>query len=128
MSATEPPTPPRVAVVIATSNRFAMLTNRSIPSVLAQTRFPDFVIVVDDSMPSVRPPNAKFVAALKMPGCEFSYLENARTAGASGAWNTAFDFLVAKSLSMKKVYEEYVTDPTVTAPEKMITNIYVVTE
>jgi effector-binding domain-containing protein len=43
-------------------------------------------------------------------------------------YNRIDDFLVAKSLSMKKVYEEYVTDPTVTAPEKMITNIYVVTE
>ncbi|MBT9289461.1 GyrI-like domain-containing protein [Prosthecodimorpha staleyi] len=43
-------------------------------------------------------------------------------------YNRIDDFLVAKSLNMKKVYEEYVTDPTVTAPEKMITNIYVVTE
>ena len=121
MSATEPPTPPRVAVVIATSNRFAMLTNRSIPSVLAQTRFPDFVIVVDDSMPSVRPPNAKFVAALKMPGCEFSYLENARTAGASGAWNTAFDFLVAKSEDVASVFVAILDDDDSWSPDYLAT-------
>ncbi|MEJ1159763.1 GyrI-like domain-containing protein [Prosthecomicrobium sp. N25] len=43
-------------------------------------------------------------------------------------YNRIDDYLVSKSLSMKKVYEEYETDPVTTAPDKMVTNIYVVTE
>ena len=121
MSVAEPPAPPKVAVVIATSNRFAMLSERSIPSVLAQTRFPDLVIVVDDSIASVRPVNAKFVAALSLPGCEFLYLENARTAGASGAWNTAFDFLVAKSEDVVSVFVAILDDDDSWSPDYLAT-------
>jgi effector-binding domain-containing protein len=43
-------------------------------------------------------------------------------------YNRIDDYLVAKSLTMKKVFEEYETDPGTTAPDKMVTNIYVVTE
>jgi effector-binding domain-containing protein len=43
-------------------------------------------------------------------------------------YNRIDDYLVAKSLTMAKVYEEYETDPASTPPDKMVTNIYVVTE
>lgn len=43
-------------------------------------------------------------------------------------YNRIDDYLVSKSLDMKKVYEEYETDPGTTPPEKMVTNIYVVTD
>lgn len=43
-------------------------------------------------------------------------------------YNRIDDYLVAKSKTMKKVYEEYETDPATTPPEQMVTNIYVVVE
>ena len=84
---------PRIAVVIATCDRFQMLVERSLPSVSAQTRTPDLLVVVDDSPLDARAHNSEIVGALKLPGCQISYLENARTKGASGTWNTALDFL-----------------------------------
>ncbi len=115
--AVEQPASLKVAVIIATSNRFAMLCERSIPSVLAQTRVPDFVIVVDDSTPSFRLANAKFVAGLSRPACEFSYVENARTPGPSGAWNTAFDVLVAKSPDPASVFVAVLDDDDAWSPD-----------
>lgn len=79
------------------------------------------MIVVDDSTPSVRPPNAKCVAALSMPGGEFSYLEYAWTAGASGAWNTAFDFLVAKSEDVASVFVAILDDDDAWSPDYLAT-------
>lgn len=120
----EPPAPserPKVAVVIATSNRVAMLSERALPSVLAQTRAPDFVIVVDDSTPDVRPANAKLVAALSVRGGEVAYLENARTAGASGAWNTAFDFLFAQAGDPASLFVAVLDDDDAWHPEYLAT-------
>lgn len=85
---------PKIAVVIATCNRFRMLAERSLPSVSTQTRCPDILVVVDDSTPSAKHANAELVRSLQLRDCEVFYLENDRTAGASGAWNTALDFLV----------------------------------
>lgn len=87
---------PKVAVVIATCNRFQLLTERSLPSVISQTRSPDYLIVVDDSQPGVRPGNAESVQSVVLSGCEVFYFENQRTKGASGAWNTAIDYLMNK--------------------------------
>jgi len=89
--------PIRVAVVIATCNRRGLLSDRAVPSVVAQTRPPDFLVIVDDSCSEARPSNARFVAGLALPRCAVAYLENACTAGASGSWNTALDFLTAET-------------------------------
>lgn len=94
MSANEKPLP--VAVVIATNNRLHLLAARAIPSLIAQTRAPDLLVVVDDSDAEVRAANAEFVRILDIPGCEISYLENARTIGASGSWNTAIDHVMGR--------------------------------
>jgi effector-binding domain-containing protein len=45
-----------------------------------------------------------------------------------GVYNRIDDYLAAKSLSMKKVVEEYQTEQSTTPPNKMVTNIYVFTE
>lgn len=73
-----------------------MLSERALSSVKAQTRPPEFVVVVDDSSPETRATNRGTVEAFCLPGCRAIYLENARTLGASGCWNTAFDFLLAQ--------------------------------
>ena len=82
-----------LAAVIATHNRPELLANRSLASVGRQTRFPAYLIVVDDSDPEFRAANASTVADLKIPGTRIMYLENQRTQGASGAWNTALSWL-----------------------------------
>lgn len=82
-----------IAVVIATKDRSAELANRALRSVVEQTRRPDYVVVVDDSDRRYRPINRRIVATADIPGARVAYRENDRTAGASGAWNVALDFL-----------------------------------
>ena len=78
-----------IAAVVATHNRPEMLANRSLASIVRRTRLPDYLLVVDDSDISIRPVNAEAVSAVTIEGTRVVYLENQRTAGASGAWNTA---------------------------------------
>jgi len=85
----EPSPTPRTAVVIATKDRAILLASRTLPSVVEQSRSPDFIVVVDDSSPSERSRVRQVVASLAIPETRITYLENERTRGASGAWNTA---------------------------------------
>lgn len=85
--------PPEIAVVVATRDRPRLLSERALASVTSQTRSPERLIVVDDSSPDVRATNREIAEALQIPGCWVTYLENARTEGASGSWNTALDIL-----------------------------------
>ena len=80
---------PSIAAIVATHNRPELLASRSLASIARQTRPPDYLIVVDDSDPDTRRANADVVSSLDLPGAKTYYLENRRTAGASGAWNTA---------------------------------------
>jgi hypothetical protein len=82
-----------IAVVIATNNRSRLLSERAIPSVIGQIRQPEYLVVIDDSSRDHRQRNAELVAAVHLPGCEVTYMKNARSDGASGCWNTALDFL-----------------------------------
>ena len=82
-----------IAVVIATHNRPELLAARSLASVSAQTRQPDYLLVADDSDLELRSANARAVADLNIPGARIIYVENQRTRGASGAWNTALSCL-----------------------------------
>ena len=82
-----------IAVVIATKDRSAELANRALRSVVEQTRQPDYLVVVDDSDRRYRPANRRIAATVDVPGARVTYRENDRTAGASGAWNVALDFL-----------------------------------
>ena len=84
---------PKIAVVIATRDRAALLADRALPSVMAQTRIPDYLVVVDDSSVELRLGNSNIVASVNLPDVLVRYLENERTAGASGSWNTAVYFL-----------------------------------
>lgn len=87
-----------LAVVIATCNRPALLANRSLLSVRAQTRPPDLVIIVDDSQWRTRRINRDIAASWRAPKTSVTYLENWRTPGAAGAWNTAFHYLHRQKL------------------------------
>ena len=80
---------PPIAAVVATRDRPRLLAERSLASIAAQTRLPDRLLVADDSAPSLRPANRDAVARFRREGVEAVYIENRRTPGASGAWNTA---------------------------------------
>ena len=84
---------PSVAAVVATYNRPGLLASRALSSIAYQTRLPDTLIVVDDSAASIRPANRAVVDAFTCEGIHIVYLENRRTPGASGAWNTALSKL-----------------------------------
>jgi glycosyltransferase involved in cell wall biosynthesis len=110
-------TPPRLAVIIATSDRLDMLSERSLPSVIAQTLPPHLIIVVDDSAPGARSANAKLVESLALSDCEIAYLENKRTTGASGSWNTALDLLTVKVDDISNVFVAVLDDDDSWCPE-----------
>ena len=84
---------PSIASVVATHNRPEFLEKRSLASIVLQTRPPDYLVVVDDSDMETRSANAGIVARLVLPRTRAFYLENRRTPGASGAWNTALSHL-----------------------------------
>ena len=80
---------PSIAAVVATHNRPELLAGRALASIAGQTRRPDYLVVVDDSDADFRYANAEVVSGLCIPDTRKIYLENLRTPGASGAWNTA---------------------------------------
>lgn len=82
---------PLVAVVVATCNRPQLLAERSLASVKNQTRLPDLLVVVDDSDQDMRDKNRAAIPAI--PATKTTYMENRRTPGAAGAWNTALSYL-----------------------------------
>ncbi len=84
---------PSIAAVVATHNRPGLLAERALASIARQTRLPDYLVVVDDSDADTGHANAEVVAGLTIPGTRTVYLENCRTPGASGAWNTALSHL-----------------------------------
>ena len=84
-----------IAAVVATHNRPELLASRALSSIARQTRPPDYLIVVDDSDGDIRRANARVVAGFDAGSVETRYMENCRTRGASGAWNTALAHLQA---------------------------------
>jgi len=89
---------PEVAVIIATKNRPNLLKNRSLSSVLTQSKPPSYIIVVDDSSGDIRDENKSIVDSFPSKNCHVKYLLNHRTPGASGAWNTAVEYLSSELL------------------------------
>ncbi len=83
----------RIAALVATHDRPGCLANRSLASIAAQTRPPDLLVVVDDSDAKLRRTNEEITADFAVRGNRAVYLENYRTPGASGAWNTALAYL-----------------------------------
>ena len=80
---------PTIAAVVATHNRPHLLATRSLASIAKQTRLPDLLVVVDDSDAQTRQANRDVLSNFRASGVNAVYLENSRTPGASGAWNTA---------------------------------------
>jgi len=82
-----------IAVVIATKNRPELLLSRALKSVFSQTLLPTYVIIVDDSDESNKQINERSVKSFSTANTSLIYLYNQRTSGASGAWNSAIEYL-----------------------------------
>ena len=82
-----------ITVIVATHNRPRLLANRALASIARQTRPPDILVIVDDSDRKTRRVNEEIVADFRAEGTKTVYLENYRTPGAAGAWNTALSEL-----------------------------------
>jgi glycosyltransferase involved in cell wall biosynthesis len=80
--------PLTVAALITTKARDELLLQRSLPSVLAQNRPPELIIIVNDGPALDERTQAAIHAACTPQGLEFELLHNARAPGAGGAWNT----------------------------------------
>ena len=78
-----------IAAVVATYNRPGLLAKRALKSIAEQSHPPDILIVVDDSDYNIRRLNRRVVDEFESGGIQVIYIENRRTPGASGAWNTA---------------------------------------
>ena len=83
----------RIAAIVATHNRPQLLANRALESIARQSRPPDYLVVVDDSDPKAKRINEQVVADFRADGTKTVYLENYRTPGAAGAWNTGLSWL-----------------------------------
>jgi GT2 family glycosyltransferase len=112
----EPPSQRCLAAVIATCDRLPMLRDRALHSVRAQTRSPDHLVVVDDSGDGLRPSVRDLVCGLDLPGCRVTYVENARSPGASGSWNTGVDFLFREAGDPESIFVAILDDDDAWAP------------
>jgi broad specificity phosphatase PhoE/glycosyltransferase involved in cell wall biosynthesis len=88
-----------VVALLATRGRPDLLALRAIPSILAQSRLPDRILVVVDQSPSelsheALAEQARWLRALCRGRVRLTVMRNRRTpARASGAWNTGLDQL-----------------------------------
>jgi len=86
-----------LVVLMTTKNRAGLLQKRSLPSVFAQTRKPDEVVIVDDS--DAEHGTATEAVVREFQGeswCQVTLLRNQRTPGLSGATNTGLAYLAEK--------------------------------
>ncbi len=88
-----------VVALLATRGRFDLLSFRALPSILAQSRLPDRILVVVDQSPTELPDDAlaeqaRQLRALCSGKVRLTVLRNRRTpVRASSAWNTGLDQL-----------------------------------
>ncbi|WIG92982.1 glycosyltransferase [Myxococcus sp. SDU36] len=86
---------PGCTALVATRNRWNLLVGRALPSIRRQTRAVREVVVVNDGTPF----EAEKEAALRrlLHPLPLVMLDNRRTPGAAGAWNTGLEHLLALS-------------------------------
>ena len=89
----------KVAVVIATKDRPELLKDRALRSVFEQSVLPHYLVVVDDSSEATQEINRCIIESLPSDISHVHYLVNQRTPGASGAWNSAVDYLCSQHVA-----------------------------
>jgi len=81
----------QIAVLIATRPRPGCLLATSLPSIVAQTRQADVVVIVADRQPLSKLDVARM--KLLLAGVQLVVLNNKNLQGAAGSWNTGIDYL-----------------------------------
>ncbi|MDO6748675.1 glycosyltransferase family 2 protein, partial [Gilvimarinus sp. 1_MG-2023] len=84
----------KIVAIIATCNRPELLKSRALASIANQTITPDYLVVCDDSEPENKVINRSVVDSISLSGCSVFYLQNHRSNGASGCWNSAVDLVL----------------------------------
>lgn len=77
--------------LVATCPRIEALLTTSIPSIAEQSRLPDALVIVADHQSL--PTDAHQAIRALIPVTEVHFLENTRTCGAAGTWNTGLAFI-----------------------------------
>jgi hypothetical protein len=86
---------PKVGVIIATSfNRTELLFEKSLPSVIRQTRMPDIIVIVDDNK-NIEEFNHIYKRVIEINKPNIFCIRNHRVKhhSGTGAWNSGVDFL-----------------------------------
>ncbi len=100
-----------VAVLVATSDRPALLQIRALSSVASQSRSPSRVVIVDDSYDDTAAARTEQIVRDWRPaGVSVDFLRNRRTKGASGAWNSGLDHLLRTCGDPRRVHVAILDD------------------
>lgn len=81
--------------LVATRNRWDLLTGRCLPSICRQSRPPELAVVVNDGR-EFTPAQTREIEAALAPICTV-VLQNVRSGGAAGAWNTGLAHLLRRA-------------------------------
>ncbi len=110
----------QIAVLLATRNRSHQIATRSVPSIINQTKKTDFLVIVDDSDdPVEKKKNEDYLKTLCLDGTELIILNNFRTRGASGAWNTGLDHILRQGIDPEKVFIAILDDDDSWEPDHL---------
>ncbi len=82
-----------IITLIATCNRAELLNTRSLPSVIKQTRLPDRIIIIDDSLPENRRGNRKVCEDSIPTHLPWDYMINTTLHGHAFSWNLGLKYI-----------------------------------
>jgi glycosyltransferase involved in cell wall biosynthesis len=95
----------KICVIVATCDLPNLLSKRSIPSILKQSRPADFLIVVDDSRSECNVKvNEGYIKSIVAEDTIVSIVRNSRTPGECGSWNTGIDWIFRQPTSPQSTY------------------------
>jgi GT2 family glycosyltransferase len=111
----------KIVAIIATCNRPELLKSRALASIANQTITPDYLIVCDDSEPENKVINKSVVDSISLSGCSVFYLQNHRSKGASGCWNSAVDLVLREIGNSPNIVLAFLDDDDSWSPEYLET-------
>jgi len=101
---------PILIAIVATCNRPRLLLERALSSICQQRRLPELVLVIDDSTDEIKAENQRNLAKFSATAPTIAYSANRRSTGASGAWNTALDYLCATNVPLQNLFVAILDD------------------
>ncbi|MDP2609631.1 glycosyltransferase family A protein [Oceanobacter sp. 1_MG-2023] len=111
----------KIVAIIATCNRPELLKSRALASIANQTITPDYLVVCDDSEPENKVINRSVVDSISLSGCSVFYLQNHRSNGASGCWNSAVDLVLREFENSPDIVLAFLDDDDSWSPDYLET-------